>query len=113
MARDLEQAGRALDKARWVRTQRRLLKEAVQDGSVDPITLLRGDDEEWESIVRGMTVFDALKLVKSVGPGTALEILVELRLPMTIKVVGLSYQGREELARLLELTLKGDPPVPA
>lgn len=66
----------ALVKARNVRTQRRLVKEALKSGEIDVYEVLEGQVlPEIEAVIAEIPVFDMLRMLPGIGKVRALEIV--------------------------------------
>jgi hypothetical protein len=95
---NLDKAIKASAEARMRRVN---LREAVRAGKVDIDKLIRGEDEKWEPAAKRMKVETVLLMVPGIGATTASEILAHMRIGGPLRLGGLTYRRREELAGLV------------
>lgn len=105
---------RNLRKAQFVRSQRRELRERIQDGRLDPIALVRGGGGEWETqILAEMPYEKLLLMVNGIGDMTCGDLIVEFGVSGKVQLGALSFAQRATLADLLHVVIHGEAPITA
>ncbi len=92
---------RAAEHSAEVRRQRKLLREKMRDGTVDPYKLLAGEIDALEPFIAGWKLTALLQRVPGVGEVREHAILVAFGAPPNIKISALSPARRQELAELV------------
>lgn len=100
LSRRDEQREWGLQKANAVRLRRKAIKEAIREGTMDPIRLVRGDYEEHEADIARWKIESLLAVVPGIGPATAQEIYEVGQFSPIQRVRTLSMERRDQLARL-------------
>ncbi|MCK9221396.1 MAG: integration host factor, actinobacterial type [Limnochordia bacterium] len=93
-----EEKRRALEKARWIRSERAKLKVQLKKGTVSLAEVLEKDDD---AVVAGMRVRHLLESLPRVGKITSERIMQEVGINGTRRVRGLGVRQRSELLRKL------------
>lgn len=100
---------RALQRSKEVRAARKVLRQKIKDGEVDGLAVLRGASREWENVAVDMRVDAVLLAVPGVGEITTDEMLELFKLRGQMRLSGLTYALREQMAEVLNGALHGHP----
>lgn len=99
-----------LDRANWVRSRKAELRAGLQSGAIEPVALMRGSNDEWEPVVKRLTVGVVAKAIRGFGPVMVREFLEAVELDSATRLYALTYAKRGEMADLIHYALHGVPP---
>ncbi len=106
------QQERALQHAWDTRSARASLKRGLMRRSLDPVEILRGNDETWEPWMQTLRLDTFLSFIHGFGEVTVKQALEELRIPGHITFAGMTFAQRDEVARMVHLAVYGIPAAP-
>ncbi|HHV44637.1 MAG TPA: integration host factor [Firmicutes bacterium] len=93
-----EEKRRALEKARWVRSERAKLKSQLKQGTVSLAEVLEKDDD---AVIAGMPVRQLLESLPRIGKVTCERLMDEIGIDRARRVRGLGVRQRSELLKKL------------
>lgn len=96
----------ALKVAMKRRERRAELRRKVKSGQVDALDLVAGRLDEWEDDVAGWRLDQLLRVVPGCGSVTTHEVIEAFVASPRMKVSGLTFERREQLASLLADALR-------
>jgi hypothetical protein len=77
-------------------------KQAIRDGQIDDLALVRGDLSQFEVLISNWPVDRLILVCNDIGRARLIEILMQSRLPSPrTRVNKLSYAQRAKLAKLI------------
>lgn len=92
------------------------MKRGLKAGRIDPVNLLRGEEESWEPWIQDMRLDAVLGMIHYFGEVTVAQALEVIELPGRMTIAGLTYDKRGEIADLVYTAIYGipaPPPVPS
>lgn len=98
--RRARQRASALERANSVKQQRKAVRRALRDGTVDPWELLAGELDELEPVLEGWPVDALLKAIPGIGKVRVMDVLVAFKASPSTKMGAFSKARRVELARV-------------
>lgn len=107
-----EQRRAALDVANRRRSERKVLKQQIKSGQVDPLDLIGARLVDQESLIEGWSLRQLLAVTPGIGEVLMHEILEVFQASPTMKVRALSYARREQLAKLAAQAVNRRWPLP-
>ena len=99
----------ALEVSHARRARRKELRGKLRTGELDPLAMVAGRLDDYEDDIAGWRLEQLLKVIPGVGSVTLHEILEAFVASPRMKVRGLSYERREQLARLVANALARPP----
>lgn len=99
--RKARQRTAALEASKRRRARRKELREQLRQGKLDPLAMVAGRLDAYEDDIAGWRLEQMLRVIPGVGSVTVHEIIEAFVASPRMKVRGLSYERREQLARLV------------
>jgi len=96
----------ALEVSRERRARRKELRGKLRSGEADPLAMVAGRIDDYEDDIAGWRLEQMLRVIPGVGSVTMHEILEAFVASPRMKVRGLSYERREQLARIVADALR-------
>ena len=107
-----EQRRAALELANRSRQDRKVLRNQIKSGEVDPLDLIGARLVDQESLIEGWSLRQLLRATPGIGEVLLHEILAVFQASPQMKVRALSYARREQLAKLAAQAVNRRWPLP-
>lgn len=103
--RNLQQRQRALEAANKVRSAQAAIKKRLHSGELDPVSLIRGQDDVWGRAAGDLKLEPLLRSIPRFGRRTTHGILTECGLYPNNRLRELDATARAELAGMVAVIL--------